>query len=318
MPGRLWCTSTLISQVPLLCSAIHRVIETHKEEGNEPEQRGSCPWASWTAVCELREFCWGEIKDRNTSLGATALWQAVTLEGRCLCCYTSRSSVQNPQLQWALQSRDWFSLLFSPSFLELTDFRLLNSKAAKDASCLTPATSISQALLQQQGRNKISYYFFIWTAEKDNHTSRILSCLHQHSFAHFLCLRLKEQHGRTDTGPSVRIWLLDRWKASASPSEPLCSQALPIPWLFCSLSLDQTHPFWKNCIHPFVANNHIFISSVQDAAVFSHFPWEHHSQRELQCQIPEIDPSFSSYTNDDSNFHLLKAGSCGILQNHGK
>lgn len=99
---------------------------------------------------------------------------------------------------------------FFPNFLELTDFRFLNSKAAKVASCLTPATSISQALLQQQGLNKISYYFFIWTAEKDNHTSRILSCLHQHSFAHFLCLRLKEQRGRTDRGPSVRIWLLDR------------------------------------------------------------------------------------------------------------
>lgn len=163
-------------------------------------------------LCELREFYWGVINDRTISLGATALWQAVTLEGRCLCCYTSHST----QPQWAVQSRDWFSL-------ELTDFRLLeNSKAAKDASCLIPATSISQALLQQQGHNKISCYIFIWTAEKDSHTSRILSCLHQHSFAHLLCLRLKEQCGRADMGPSVRILLLDRSKVSASPSEPPC------------------------------------------------------------------------------------------------
>lgn len=200
----------VISQVPLFCSAIHSMIETHKRKERNLSREAAAPELP-ELLCELREFCWGVIKDRNTSpweplhCDRQSPWK----EGVCVVtrlvhlCKTHNYSGQ-------CKSETGF-LCFFPNFLELTDFRLLeNSKEAKDASCLAPATSISQALLQQQGHNKISYYFFIQTAEKDNHTSRILSCLYQQSFAHFLHLRLKEQHGRTDMGPSVRIWLLGR------------------------------------------------------------------------------------------------------------
>lgn len=42
--------------------------------------------------------------------------------------------------------------------------------------------------------------FHLDSRERLSRTSRVLSCLHHHSFAHLLCPRLREQHGGADTG----------------------------------------------------------------------------------------------------------------------
>lgn len=66
-------------------------------------------------------------------------------------------------------------------------------------------------------------------------------------------------------------------------------------------------PFLEELYLPFCCKQSRFFKCSRCCSFLSSpMAIHHHSWRKLQCLIPKLDPSSSSYTNHDSNFHFVK------------